>query len=180
MGRTLPNMSIYVPEDGEELYSEDFLEGMENVDAHRHTGAPNDGAQIGTAGIEDGAITPDKLSFTVFTEATLQTTDATPSNIASIAVDEGVGVAIEGFIYGHKADGTAMLWGGFVGGFRRQAGGNVVAVDSPVLNQGEDFSGSPSYNLVANTGDQSVKIQVTGLAATTINWKVRYEAIATA
>lgn len=65
MGEILPNMSIYVPSPGETNYADSFLLGMQNVDAHDHSGGSNNGVQISATGIQNGAITRDKLNNNV-------------------------------------------------------------------------------------------------------------------
>lgn len=65
MGDVTPNMSIFIPSSGEELYRASYSTGQGNIDLHRHTGAPSGGLQLISDSLEDGAITPDKLSIQV-------------------------------------------------------------------------------------------------------------------
>lgn len=60
-----PNMSIYIPSSGEDLFRTSYAAGQDNVDLHRHTGAPTGGLQLISDSLEDGAVTPDKLSLQV-------------------------------------------------------------------------------------------------------------------
>lgn len=62
MGTLTPNMSIYVPANGEDNYGTSFLQGMMNVDQHDHSGGPNNGVPLSSAAIAPGAITRDKLN----------------------------------------------------------------------------------------------------------------------
>lgn len=62
MATVTPNMSIYIPADGETNYGQSFLTGMQHVDAHDHTGGPNNGVVLGTNSIADGSITNAKLA----------------------------------------------------------------------------------------------------------------------
>lgn len=170
-----PNMSVFIPGNGQELFSQAFADGMRNIDAHDHTGGPNNGVQLGTDSILDGAITPEKLSQQILVEDEITTTTDTPSTVSFVEVDEGKLVTLEGILYGHKLDGTAAVGGRFLGTFRRAAGGNVVAVSTPLIEEFTDYSpDSATFNLVANTTDQRVDVQVTGPVATTVNWKTRY------
>lgn len=62
MGDTTPNMSIFVPSSGEELYRSSFASGQNRIDQHRHTGAPTGGLPLISDSYTDGSITPNKLS----------------------------------------------------------------------------------------------------------------------
>src|SRR5689334_19207146 len=62
MGLRSPNMSIYITERGEDLYATAFLAGQMNIDAHDHSGAPENGVPISGSGIQDGSITPPKTN----------------------------------------------------------------------------------------------------------------------
>ena len=61
-GDYTPNMSIYKPASSEELYGTAFASGLDKVDVHDHTGAPDKGVQIPTDGLVDGCVTPPKMS----------------------------------------------------------------------------------------------------------------------
>lgn len=65
MGDVTPNMSIFVPSSGEELFRSSFAAGQSNIDLHRHTGAPTGGLQLISDSLSDGSVTPDKLSLQV-------------------------------------------------------------------------------------------------------------------
>ena len=173
MGTRSPNMSIYIPARGEDLYSTAFFAGMMNVDAHDHSGAPENGVQIGTDGIQDGAITPAKLSQQIIIIDTVQTTDATPTAIDTVDVPESSAVTIEGRLIALSADATDSLGCDFFGVFRRGTGGNVVEIGSQVIDTNSNFA-TASFSLVADVGNQEVTLTCTGEAATTINWRVAY------
>lgn len=66
MGTTTPNISIYIPADGETNYGSAFANGMLNVDAHDHSGAPNNGVPLSASGLAAGSVTRDKLNANVF------------------------------------------------------------------------------------------------------------------
>lgn len=59
MGTTTPNISIYVPAAGETNYDQAFLAGMLNVDAHNHTGGPDNGVILGNASLATPYVTVD-------------------------------------------------------------------------------------------------------------------------
>lgn len=67
MGQTTPNMGIYVPDAGETNYDASFEAGMNNIDAHDHSGGPNKGVPLSSSGIADGSITKEKLATDVVT-----------------------------------------------------------------------------------------------------------------
>lgn len=174
---TTPNMSIFIPSSGQELYSPSFTAGMLNVDQHDHSGAPDNGIPIGTNGIQDGAVTPAKLSFTLYNTETVQTTDATPTNIAVIPMDEGQIVTVEGLIIGLRDTTAEGIGGRFMAVFRRPTAGNVTLIGTATIEVEEDFTGAPTFDVVANVGTQTIDIQVTGEAAKTIDWETQYQYI---
>lgn len=65
MGDVTPNMSIFVPSSGEDLYRASFASGQNRIDQHRHTGAPTGGLPLISDSLTDGSITPNKLSAQV-------------------------------------------------------------------------------------------------------------------
>lgn len=67
MGQTTPNMGIYIPDAGETNYDASFEAGMNNVDAHDHSGGPNKGVPLSSAGLADGSVTKEKLATDVVT-----------------------------------------------------------------------------------------------------------------
>lgn len=175
MGQRTPNMSIYVPQSGEDLYNRSFGQGMNNVDAHDHSGAPDNGVQIGTNGIQDGAITPDKLSNQIIIVDTTQTLNATPKVISSVIVPESSDVTITGRFIGLTSAATASVGGDFMAVFHRPTAGDVAIVSTEVVTVKHNFGvGVPSFTLVADIGSESALLEVVGTAATTINWKVAY------
>jgi hypothetical protein len=177
MGTRTPNMSIYVPTNGEDLYGTSFKAGLMNIDAHDHSGAPDNGVQIGTNGIQDGAITPDKLSNQIIVEDTVSTTNATPTQIASIPVPESSSVTITGRFIGLRDTATEAVGGTFRGEFHRPTGGSVAVIGIVQVDLDEDSSGSPTIDLIADTGTESASIQVTGEVGKNFNWKVAYNVL---
>lgn len=66
MGTTTPNIGLYIPADGETNYGTSFANGMLNLDTHDHSGPPNKGVPISSAGLAAGSVTRDKLNANVF------------------------------------------------------------------------------------------------------------------
>jgi len=107
----------------------------------------------------------------------ITTTNATPTVAYAIPLGETRASFIQAKCIALKSDFSAAQSIDIQAGFRRASGGNVTK-STPTNNKGfevssGDFSGaSPSVNLVANTGAQTIDVQVTGKAATTINWHI--------
>lgn len=107
--------------------------------------------------------------------SSVQTTDATPTVAYSIPLGQQRASFLEVKAIAIQSDFSATESMSLQCGFRRASGGNVVKA-TPANNKGfynsnGDFSGThPSLDLVANTGTQSIDLQVTGKSATTINW----------
>lgn len=177
MGQRTPNMGIYKPATAEEAYGPSFASGLDNIDGHDHSGAPNKGKKIDTNGIADGAITPEKLSNEILAEATLQTTDATPTEIDSIPVAESSAIIVKGQLITLRDDATECAWGTFEAGFRRPTAGSVTAVGANIVNMVDDSSGTPSFQLVADTINEAVSLQCIGEAAKNFDWHITYNVV---
>jgi hypothetical protein len=105
---------------------------------------------------------PDKPS-------TATTTDATVTDLATVAVAEGDVVMVEASVVGRKSDGSALYSGKIIGTFYRNTGGNVTQVGAASLEPEVNESGWGGIDLVADTVAQTVDLRVTGAAAT-IKW----------
>jgi hypothetical protein len=177
MGTRTPNMSIYRPSPGETVYSQSFTAGLNNIDSHNHTGGPNNGVQIPTGGIEDGAITPAKLSQEIIVEATVQTTDATPTEIASIAIDDSQGITISGRVVGLRDDATECCGGEFSGTFHRPNSSSIQTVGIPKVIFDSNFSGVTNFQLVSDTVNEAISLRCVGESGKTIDWHVVYNTV---
>lgn len=177
MGQRTPNMSIYKPASGETVYDPAFSSGLDKIDSHDHSGGPDNGVQIGTSGIEDGAITPDKLSDEILAEATVQTTDATPTEIVSISVAESQAVVVSGRIVALRDSATEAVGANFWGCIHRPTGGSVQLVGFPSVDIVENSSGNPFFQIVADTGNEAVSLRCVGEAGKTIDWHVVYNSV---
>jgi hypothetical protein len=178
MGSRTPNMSIYIPTNGEDLYGRSFAAGLLNIDSHDHSGAPDNGVQIGTSGIQDGAITPEKLSNQIIVEDEVSTTNDTPTQIAAIAVPESSAVTITGRFIGLRDIATEAVGGTFRAEFHRPTGGSVAIIGTNQIDLDENSSGNPTLDVIADVGNESASIQVTGEAGKNFNWKVAYNILA--
>ena len=101
----------------------------------------------------------------------IQTTDATVTDIATIDVEEGDVFEVQVKVLGRKSDGTDRALYNLEGLFYRNTAGNVTqeGAISSITTIESDINWN--CNLVADTVNQTIDIQVTGVAATTINWK---------
>lgn len=102
-------------------------------------------------------------------EYEVQTTDATPTNIATFGVGVNEAIIISGHIVGAIDDYSASLNGRFIGGARRTNIGGAFLVGSPVIDINEDSAGNASLNVIV-TGN-TILVEVIGVAGETWNWK---------
>lgn len=111
------------------------------------------------------------------TRVTQQTTDATATapTGASVDIAEGEVIWVRAIVTGRIADLSAAIGGTVEGVFRRATGGNVTLVGSLTSTQQEDSAASPAFTLVADTSNQQVDVQVTGVASETWNWQIELE-----
>lgn len=137
MGTTTPNISLYIPADGETNYGSAFSNGMLNLDTHDHSGAPNNGVPIATSGLADGSVTRNKLNSNVVLAG------------GGLAVDVGSPNAL-------KADGLLLaLFGLGSNGILVRTSGTtassrtIITANSARLtvSNGDGVAGNPSLNL---------------------------------
>lgn len=109
--------------------------------------------------------------------ATLQTTDATPTDILAYAMALSSAVTIQARIVGAKSDYTASISARATVGFRRAAAGAPVLIGAGDLYQETDSVGVPVVTVAADAGANTGDIVVTGVALETWNWKIEYTVI---
>lgn len=110
-------------------------------------------------------------------EATLSTSDATPTDLIAYPVAQLQAVTIRGRFVAAKTDKTAMASGFFRAGFRRASGGNVTMVGSSYLEIEEDSGGAPMINFAADVANQTGDIIWVGVAGENWQIKVAYEVV---
>lgn len=179
-GTRTPNMSIYKPAVGEQVYDPAFAAGLDKIDSHDHSGAKDKGVLIGTSGIEDGAITPAKLSEEIISEVTVQTTNGVATEAVSIPVALSTSVTVTGRFVGLTKTSAAKAVGGeFAGSFYRTNASSITQVGVSLVSTNENYAATPTValTLVADTGNQAVSIRVTGVAATAIDWHLAYNVL---
>ena len=106
-------------------------------------------------------------------EQTVQTTDATPTTLATISVPTDNSMTIEGHYIAREASTSNTIGGNFLA-IVEDASGTVSVVGTNIINENSDFS-TANVDIVASGGNALV--QVTGEAATTINWRCRFKTL---
>jgi hypothetical protein len=102
-------------------------------------------------------------------EQNIETTNNTPQNICSIQVPDNCTILAQAEVTAIRADSgkryVARLERGF---FRAGSGGSL---GTTTINAFEDFNSTVAADLVWNSVDNAVEIQVIGQTGTTIRWK---------
>lgn len=98
------------------------------------------------------------------------TTDATQTDLVSVALAEGDMVMVEASVVGRKSDGSAFYAGRITATFYRNTGGNVTQLGGASLTDEVNDSSWGGLDAVADTANQTGDIRCTGLAGTTIKW----------
>jgi|GEM_PF-3245859 len=99
----------------------------------------------------------------------VQTTDATPTDLVQISIDEDEMLVMETYLNGFQSDFTDSISACVRCKFFRQSGGDVTAGTNPDIWISESDADT-DVTLVADTANQEATIQVTGVAAQTWNW----------
>jgi len=97
------------------------------------------------------------------------TVDATPTVLFSKVLDVSQAVLVTLSMVAAQSDYSAGLFGFGSGAARRDAINPAVMINDPVINFSEDFGGGPTFTMDVNA--EAIRIVVTGVAATTINWQ---------
>lgn len=116
--------------------------------------------KIGLGSKNDGVIYSDAIE--------VQTTDATPTTLGSVTLLDENTYLLSCNIIGVKSDGTDRAVYHIEAGFYRTAGGGATIIGSQTTVHTAESDSTWDANFVANGND--VEVQVTGAAATTIQW----------
>lgn len=100
-------------------------------------------------------------------EATVTTTDATPTLLAAIPVASNEAAEIEVSVIAPQSTYASAI-GGKLTCIARNAGAGAIVVGAPQGNLIYDSAGAPALTFVAS--GSNININVTGVAATTFNW----------
>lgn len=104
---------------------------------------------------------------------TVQTTNDTPADIDAIPVVEARVVDVEVVVIARKADGTERGVYHLEGVFYRNTGGDVTQQGNTASLLIRRSTSALGVDIVPDTGNQTVDVRVTGLAATTVKWEAR-------
>lgn len=103
--------------------------------------------------------------------SSVDTTNATPTTIASFTVAEGTRLRYEGELIGWCAATDEIVVLGFAGGARRLTGGNVVLPAALKTSSGGSEGSLAGCSVQVNTSNpDTVLVQAVGIAAKTITW----------
>ena len=108
--------------------------------------------------------------WTSTASATAQTTDATVTTCGTVTPADATVVLVEAAVVGRKSDGTAGAVYRLAAGFRR-AGGTVTQIG--VLTVVVAIEDNVLWDAVFDVSGTAIRVRVTGVAATTIDWKTR-------
>lgn len=102
-------------------------------------------------------------------EATVQTTDATQTTVDSFTLDDEETYMIQINVVGTKSDGSERCGAIKTAVLYRDGGGNatIQGVEGVTIEEYSDSNWDVSITVSGN----DVRASVTGLAATTVNWK---------
>lgn len=105
---------------------------------------------------------------------TVQTLDATPTPISSVALGVNNAVVVKATVVGAKDDFSESLWGEVLFGARRVAGG-AIAVEFPLPTFGTNSLNGVYID--ADVNGNFVRIIVRGAAGETWNWSATTKVI---
>lgn len=98
--------------------------------------------------------------------ATTASTNSSPISLLTLPTSDGIAYTVHAYVVGY-GDSNGKIGGEVIGVFQNIAG-TLTSAGSPIVNIIEDFSGTPTFTLV--TSGTNIILQITGQAATTINW----------
>lgn len=104
--------------------------------------------------------------------AGVQTTNATQTVLASVVVNASETITLTGTITGAQSDHSNAIGGNYTIVATRTAAGNVTLTGSVITNV--ESSSTATFTCGVDTVTQTVRILVTGVAATTYNWVANY------
>ena len=102
-------------------------------------------------------------------EATVTTTDATPTVLYSFTLNASEAALVTVTVIAAQDDYSSAIGGTGLATVRRAAAGGAVIAGGPHSNLIEDSGNMPEIDFNANGND--IEVLVTGVAATTYNWR---------
>ena len=130
-----------------------------NADINGHIGDTNNPHQVTAA----------QLGLKIPQVDTVQTTDATSTTLATIAIQTDEEKIIDVKVHGHEDATGDHLWKRMTIGVKN-VGGTAVFVGGIDTATGYD-TGATNWSITASVSAGNVVISVTGEAAKTINWR---------
>lgn len=113
--------------------------------------------------------------------ATITTTTATVTNLATIAVPTSTLLRWSAVVHAYTANMAEVVMMEVVSYFKRTNVGNITQLGgAPTPTGVEDSAGSPTITMDADTTTQTARLRVTGEAAKTYTWKLVRSIITTA
>jgi len=112
-----------------------------------------------------------------WTAGSVSTTDATATQLATVLVAEGELWSVEANVIGRKSDGSAFYRADLAATFYRNSAGNVTQLGGTSISNEFNTDGWAGADFVADAVAQAIDLEVTGEAATDINWKASVKAM---
>ena len=107
-----------------------------------------------------------------YTISTVQTTDATADvTLFTITLAEDEAITINATIAAAIDDYSGAIGGTVSGSARRPAAGAATLISSPNATIYDDIGATADFDITVSGND--VRVSVTGVAATTINWRAQ-------
>lgn len=120
----------------------------------------------------DGITSGYSDSEDTFTQSSVQTTDATVTDLIAIPVSTNRTIAVQARVNGIQSTFAKAISARVFATFRRDSG-NLVLVGTPTIDTNSD-SGSLAVAVTADTGSQEATITVQGIGGETYNWVGSY------
>jgi hypothetical protein len=96
-----------------------------------------------------------------------QTTDATPTTVATYAPADGTALLVHAQVLGRKSDGSQVAGYELLGVFRRSGASTSQVGSTTVSLAAED---DPAWDAGFSVSGTDILLQVTGAAGVTIDW----------
>lgn len=107
--------------------------------------------------------------------AAIQTSDATATTLWSVVVADQTVVTLFALWSAIQDDHSEAGGGTIVAVFRRDGGGNVTIVGAATVIDEDDSAGTITATMDADTGSQTARLRVTGVAATVLDWSAKID-----
>jgi hypothetical protein len=129
----------------------------------------------GTITVTNGAGTINLEAISAGTTATVQTTDDTQTTLATISVSASSCVTVKGSLSAAQSDFSNGVGGDYIITARRTGAGSATIVG--VATNNVQSSSAATFTCDVDAGTNSIRVRVTGVAATTYNWKTTYQTV---